>query len=134
MQYQKNLLKPGFNKFFGEYATCRHEIQVRKKRTKFHIRRGRDSNPRGTFAPNTLAVCCFQPLSHLSAFHFSCILPFLSEKFKIPATPWRKPEFVDWDIICILGLCYFASVIPHTSFAPDLRKTRAHSFMVEPEV
>ena len=33
------------------------------------VRRGRDSNPGRSFPLNTLAVCCFQPLSHLSNFH-----------------------------------------------------------------
>lgn len=33
------------------------------------MRRGRDSNPGRGFPLNTLAVCCFQPLSHLSNFH-----------------------------------------------------------------
>ena len=31
-------------------------------------RRGRDSNPRETYAPNTLARCRFRPLSHLSTY------------------------------------------------------------------
>ena len=35
----------------------------------YTMRRGRDSNPGRGFPLNTLAVCCFQPLSHLSNFH-----------------------------------------------------------------
>ena len=34
------------------------------------LRRDRDSNPGRGFPLNTLAVCCFQPLSHLSLFSF----------------------------------------------------------------
>ncbi len=34
------------------------------------LRRGRDSNPRGSFEPNTLAGCPFRPLRHLSFFVF----------------------------------------------------------------
>jgi hypothetical protein len=30
------------------------------------LRKGRDSNPGNPFEFNTLAVCCFRPLSHLS--------------------------------------------------------------------
>ena len=38
------------------------------RRFQNHMRRGWDSNPRTPFEVNTLAVCCFQPLSHLSKF------------------------------------------------------------------
>ena len=46
------------------------------------MRRGRDSNPGRGFPLNTLAVCCFQPLSHLSNFHmFSNNHPQLTPPF-----------------------------------------------------
>ena len=36
------------------------------------LRKGRDSNPRGVLPPGTLAVCWFQPLTHLSLMPNRC--------------------------------------------------------------
>ena len=42
----------------------------------FNLRRGWDSNPRTPCGVNTLAGCCFQPLSHLSFWYIGCTLTF----------------------------------------------------------
>ena len=48
-------------------------------------RRGRDSNPRDSLKPNTLAGCCYQPLSHLSLGIFYLRINKIKLKAKIKA-------------------------------------------------
>ena len=62
------------------------------------MRRGRDSNPGRGFPLNTLAVCCFQPLSHLSKFPvrvFSNNLPTQSPEIR--TLPRKYREHRDWE-------------------------------------
>ncbi len=58
-------------------------------------RRGRDSNPRATYAANTLAGCPFQPLRHLSTISglSADIILDINKKIKynIPSMPENEP-------------------------------------------
>ena len=55
-------------------------------------RRGRDSNPGRSFPLNTLAVCCFQPLSHLSGFQLSDVSPQLFGLRASHASVYHRPQ------------------------------------------